>query len=68
MRYINIYLLLLLYTMDVESICWGPNPHLLGLGCLNRETNPSSLFYQRRELLYHVGDLLTQQNYIISKF
>ena len=36
-------------------------------GCVNLETNPSGLFYQRHELLSHVGDLLTQQNHIISE-
>ena len=41
--------------------------HLLGFGCVNLETDPGSLSHQHREPLSHVGDLLTQQNHIISK-
>ena len=52
---------------DTCSICWGPNRHLLGFGHVHFENDPSSLFQQRRELLSHVGDPLTQQNHIVSK-
>lgn len=29
-------------TIDVTSICWRPNPHLLGFGRVNLETSPTS--------------------------